>query len=208
MEDADVRLVGLNFFSGDMAGGDRGLASWPASSWEFRDNTEVTVGIGERVGFSALNALYGNRVEQQAELGAENLALAASRVGGTVVVEPVNGADRYPLKSAADVLAVIDRVQQASGVDDLGRPLHLAVNGEDVDAVIAEHAARVAHVQMPTPGPRRARTGDLPLDRQLASLEAAGYGSCVGLEYKPAAMSTASFNWVPCERRTAASSTR
>src|SRR4249920_726383 len=41
--DAGVHLVGLNFFAGDMAGGDRGLVSWPARSAEFRDNIEVTV---------------------------------------------------------------------------------------------------------------------------------------------------------------------
>ncbi|HEX7147761.1 MAG TPA: hydroxypyruvate isomerase, partial [Actinomycetota bacterium] len=28
--DAGVRLAGLNFFAGDMPGGDRGLVSWPA----------------------------------------------------------------------------------------------------------------------------------------------------------------------------------
>jgi hydroxypyruvate isomerase len=34
--DAGVQLVGLNFFAGDMPGGDRGLVSWPARSTEFR----------------------------------------------------------------------------------------------------------------------------------------------------------------------------
>ena len=82
IENAGVQLVGLNFFAGDMAGGDRGLVSWPARSAEFRDNIDVTVGIGERLGCKAFNALYGNRVDdaspkQQDELGAENLALAA-----------------------------------------------------------------------------------------------------------------------------------
>ena len=32
VRDAGVQLVGLNFFAGDMPGGDRGLASWPARS--------------------------------------------------------------------------------------------------------------------------------------------------------------------------------
>ena len=30
--DAGVQLIGLNFFAGDMPGGDRGLVSWPARS--------------------------------------------------------------------------------------------------------------------------------------------------------------------------------
>ena len=102
VENSGVQLVGLNFFAGDMAGGDRGLVSWPDRSAEFRDNIDVTIGIGERLSCTAFNALYGNRVDgvsprQQDELGAENLALAAkgaARIGGTVLVEPVRGADR------------------------------------------------------------------------------------------------------------------
>ena len=49
VRDAGVQLVGLNLFAGDMAGGDRGLVSWPARSAEFRDNIDVTVGIGDGV---------------------------------------------------------------------------------------------------------------------------------------------------------------
>src|SRR4029453_9135477 len=106
--DAGVSLVGLNFFAGDMPGGDRGLVSWPARSAEFRDNIDVTVGIGERLGCRAVNPLYGNPTDdpppdEQDALAAENLALAARaarRIGGTVLVEPVSGAPRYPLLTA------------------------------------------------------------------------------------------------------------
>jgi hydroxypyruvate isomerase len=219
IQDAGVQLVGLNFFAGDMPGGDRGLVSWPARSAEFRDNVDVTIGIGERLGCRAFNALYGNRVEavsadEQDEVGAENLAIAAraaARIGGTVLVEPVSGAEHYPLKTAADALAVIDRVQAASGVTNLGLLAdlyHLAVNGDDVDRVIADHVARIAHVQIAdAPGRNEPGTGTLPLDAQLAALEAGGYTGWVGLEYKPATTSTDSFGWVPRERRTAAAAT-
>jgi hydroxypyruvate isomerase len=107
IQDAGVQLIGLNFFAGDMPGGDRGLVSWPARSGEFTDNVDVTIGIGQRLGCTAFNALYGNRVddstpEAQDEVAAENLAVAAAaaaRIGGVVLVEPVSGAPRYPLLS-------------------------------------------------------------------------------------------------------------
>lgn len=221
VQDAGVQLVGLNFFAGDMPAGDRGLVSWPARSAEFRDNVDVTVGIGERLGCRAFNALYGNRVdgvapEAQDELGAESLAVAAraaARIGGTVLVEPVSGADRYPLLTAADALAAIDRAV-AAGADEASIGLladlyHLAVNGDDVDAVIAQHAARVAHVQIAdAPGRNEPGTGDLPLERQLVALETAGYAGWVGLEYKPATTSADSFEWLPRERRAATATTR
>ncbi|WP_328993239.1 TIM barrel protein [Kribbella sp. NBC_01245] len=209
IEDAGVQLIGLNFFAGDMPGGDRGLASWPKRSSEFRDNIEVTIGIGERLGCRAFNALYGNRNDfhsaaEQDDVAVENLTLAAraaARINGTVLVEPVSGADRYPLRSAADVLAVIDRVQ-APNVGLLADLYHLAFNGDDVDRVIAEHTGRIAHVQIADlPGRNEPGTGTLPLQAQLTALAAQGYTGWVSLEYKPSTSTVDSFGWLPRERR-------
>jgi hydroxypyruvate isomerase len=216
VEDAGVRLVGLNFAAGDLPGGDRGLVSWPGRSSEFRDNVEVTVGIGERLGCRAFNALYGNRVEgadpaAQDELAVENLAIAgraAARIGGTVLVEPVSGAPRYPLLTAADAVAVVDRVAAATGVANLGLLCdlyHLAVNGDDLDRAIATYGDRVAHVQIAdAPGRHEPGTGTLDLDRHLGQLAAAGYRGWVGLEYQPSGASADSLAWLPRERRGAA----
>ena len=214
--DAGVQLVGLNFFAGDMPGGDRGLVSWPARSGEFRDNVDVTIGIGERLGCRAFNALYGNRLEDadpaaQADLAVENLAIAgraAARIGSTVLVEPVSGAPRYPLRTAADAVGVLDRVARETGVDALGflcDLYHLAVNGDDLDQVIATYGDRVAHVQIAdAPGRHEPGTGALDLDRYLGALAAAGYDGWVGLEYTPSGTSVDSFAWLPRERRGAA----
>jgi len=214
--DAGVQLAGLNFFAGDMPGGDRGLVSWPARSDEFRDNVAVTVGIGERLGCRAFNALYGNRVEgadpaAQDDLAIENLAIAgraAARIGGTVLVEPVSGAPRYPLRTAADAVGVVDRVADRTGVHDLGflcDLYHLASNGDDLDQAIATYGDRVAHVQIAdAPGRHEPGTGTLDLDRHLGQLAAAGYRGWVGLEYQPSGSSADSFAWLPRERRGAA----
>jgi hydroxypyruvate isomerase len=216
VEDAGVALTGLNFAAGDMPAGDRGLVSWPARSAEFRDNVDVTVGIGERLGCRAFNALYGNRVddaspEEQDELAVENLATAGRavhRIGGTVLVESCSGAPRYPLLTAADAIAVIDRVAQETGVTDLGflcDLYHLAVNGEDLDRVIDRYGPRVAHVQIADhPGRHEPGTGGLDLDRHLERLAAAGYDGWIGLEYKPSGASADSFGWLPRDRRSAA----
>jgi hydroxypyruvate isomerase len=213
VDDAGVRLVGLNFFAGDMPGGDRGLVSWPARSAEFRDNVEVTIGIGERLGCRAFNALYGNRVDDadpavQDDLAVENLAVAgraAARIGGTVLVEPVSGAPRYPLRTAADAVGVIDRVAADTGVGNLGLLCdlyHLAVNGNDLDRVIVTYSDRVAHVQIAdAPGRHEPGTGTLDLDRYLGALAGGGYAGWVGLEYVPSRGSADSFAWLPRERR-------
>lgn len=212
--DAGVRLTGLNFTAGDMPAGERGLVSWPGRSAEFRDNVDVVAGIGERLGCRGFNALYGNRVDgvdpaAQDELAVENLALAAAavqRIGGTVLLEPVSGAERYPLLTAADAVAVLDRVAQSSGAGNLALLAdlyHLAVNGDDVDADIRSYADRIGHVQIAdAPGRGEPGSGTLPLDRWLADLDGLGYPGWVGLEYK--AVGSNPFAWLPIERRAAA----
>lgn len=210
IEDAGVRLTGLNFFAGDMPAGARGLVSWKSRAGEFTDNIEVVVGIGERLGCRAFNALYGLRNDecspQEAdELGVENLAAAGravQRIGGIVLLEPVSGAEKYPLKTAADALAIIERVQ-AGGVDNvrlLADFYHLAVNGDDVGRVVADHAGRFGHIQIAdAPGRGEPGTGDLPLTRWIADSRAGGYDGWIGLEYKTTAADP--FAWLPRDKR-------
>ena len=207
IQDAGVQLVGLNFFAGDLAGPDCGVLSIPARSAEFRDNVDVTVGIGADLGVSGFNALYGNRADdataaQQDELATENLALAAKAaagIGATVLIEPVSGPKPYPLRTAAQAVAVVDRVR-ATGAGNVGflcDLYHLASNGDDVDAAIERYSDKVAHVQIAdAPGRGEPGSGDLPLDRYLAALEARGYDGWVSLEYKPSTGDTAaSLKW-------------
>ncbi len=213
VRDNGVQLIGLNFFAGDMPGGDRGLVSWPERSSEFRDNVDVTVGIGERLGCKAFNALYGNRVDgvseqEQDDLGAENLALAATaakRIGGEVLLESVSGAERYPVKTAADAIAIIERVQKDSDVHNLGflcDLFHLAVNGDDLRSVIDTHIGRISHVQIAdAPGRGEPGSGELPLDDLLGRLQTVGYDGWVALEYKPTTNTTESLQWLPADRR-------
>jgi hydroxypyruvate isomerase len=213
VRDAGVRLVGLNFFAGNMPGGDRGLVSWPARAAEFRDNLDVTVAIGERLGCRSFNALYGNRVagstpQEQDDLAVQQLALAASaarRVGGVVLIEAVSGAPQYPLKTAADAVGVIDRVEREAGAGNL-RFLcdlyHLAVNGDDLDKAIQLYSDRIGHVQIAdAPGRHEPGTGSLDLDGLLGALAATGYDGYVGLEYVPSGASADSFGWLPVEQR-------
>ena len=212
---ADVQLVGLNFFAGDMPCGDRGLVSWPDRSSEFRDNIDVTVGIGERLGCRAFNALYGNRLpnispEAQDELAMQNLALAARaarRIDGVVLIEPVSGAPAYPLLSAADAIAVLDRVERAGGADNLRflcDVYHLAVNGDDPGKAIATHLDRISHVQIAdAPGRNEPGTGQLDIEGYLRQLDELGYAGWVGLEYQPSGATSDSFGWLPPERRSA-----
>jgi hydroxypyruvate isomerase len=212
MSDSGVSLTGLNFFAGDMAGGDRGLVSWKSRSAEFKANLAVVTAIGERLGCRAFNALYGLRNDECSaaeadELALENLAAATEAVaaiGGVVLLEPVSGSEAYPLKTAGDVLAVIGRLSER-GVSDialLADFYHLTVNGDDVDSVIRDHAKDFGHIQIAdAPGRGEPGSGTAPILQWLADAERAGYEGWVGLEYKTAAEDP--FAWLPREERSA-----
>jgi hydroxypyruvate isomerase len=207
IRDAGVQLSGLNFMAGDMPGGDRGILSDPALTTAFRDNVDVAVDIAERLGTRAFNALYGNRIEDvapelQDDTAAGNLgyaAKAAQRIGATVLIEPVSGAPRYPIRTAADAVRIVDRVREGSGHDNvrmLADLYHLYVNGDDVAAALAAHAGRVGHVQIAdAPGRGEPGTGEIPLGEHLRALLDHGYDGYIGLEYKPTRPDT--FDWVP-----------
>src|SRR5690348_6551658 len=213
IQDAGVQLTGLNFAAGDMPAGDRGILSNPELSQAFRDNVEIAVGIAETLGTRAFNALYGNRTDEhtpeaQDDAAAENLgfaARAADRIGATVLIEPVSGAPRYPILTAADAIRVIDRVHDEHGADNL-RLLadfyHLHVNGDDVSAVIADHSDRIGHVQIAdAPGRGEPGTGEIPIRTYLEQMAAQGYSGYVGLEYKATKPDT--FEWLPRAERVA-----
>jgi hydroxypyruvate isomerase len=196
VRDAGVELVALNGFAGDMRAGDRGLLSWPGRQQEFLDNLDVVLDLGAQLGCRRFNVLYGNRIDGagadgQDELAVQNLAhavRAAQGAGAVVLVEPLSGVPRYPLRTASDVLGVLDRLPAA--LAPAGRLLadlyHLRVNGADIPATLDRVHARIGHVQVAdVPGRHEPGTGTADLDGWVRQLRALGYDQWVGLEYAP-----------------------
>ncbi|MFE7773262.1 TIM barrel protein [Streptomyces sp. NPDC057445] len=217
--DAGTRLVGLNFYAGQLPGPDRGALSVPGEeSDRFRANIDFAADFAASVGCRALNALYGNRVEGvdaavQDELALENLAMAARaahRVGAILLIEALNKPESplYPLVSAPSAIEIVDKVNAATGLGNAKFLLdiyHLSMNGEDVSQVIGAYADRTGHVQIAdNPGRGAPGTGSLPLEELISELRKAGYGGWVGLEYKPGDRpSSEAFDWLPVEARAA-----
>lgn len=196
VRDAGVQLVALNGFAGNMRAGDRGIVSWPGRQQEFLDNLDVVTGLGARLGCRRFNLLYGNRIDgtvaaAQDELAVQNLAAAtrvAQRAGAVVLLEPLSGAPQYPLRTAGDVLGVLDRLpaEVAGAALLLADLYHLRVNGEDVPAVLDRVHSRIGHVQVAdVPGRHEPGTGTADLDGWVRQLRRLGYQGWVGLEYVP-----------------------
>lgn len=208
VRDAGVQVVGLNLWAGDLIGPDSGVVSLPGRRRDFCDNVAVVAAIAERLDIPVFNALYGNRVAgvdpaEQDAVATENLRYAATTLGAdrTVLVEMLSGPKPYPLRTAADVIDVLERVGKPN-VRMLFDLYHLATNGDDIGAAIDRYAGRIAHVQVAdAPGRHEPGTGQLPIAQHLAHLERAGYRGRVALEYLPTTNTTDSLAWLPREQR-------
>jgi hydroxypyruvate isomerase len=206
---ADVTLVGLNFYAGDLSAGDRGLVSWPGREDEFATSVGTALEIGRRTGCRAFNALYGRATHgepaQRAAVTDHNLRFAsreAARDGAVVLLEPVSGFDDYPLRTASDVAQVIDSYPDLDNLRLLLDLYHLATNGDDLDTAVATYADLVGHVQIAdAPGRGEPGSGELALDTHLDALQHQGYDGWVGLEYSPTTTTIQSFEWLPSIRR-------
>lgn len=204
---AGIPLSGLNLYGGDLAAGERGVVSHPGRRAEFEANLEVVAGVAARTGCRVFNALYGQRLPGVREADRDatalaNLSEAVARLDGTVLIEPLsrglNG--DYPLETARDAIAVVERVRDATGLGNIGLlfdTFHLANNGDDPLAVINEWAPFIAHVQLAdAPGRGEPGSGSLPFAAVLERLWGAGYRGVVACEYVPTGATLESLGWV------------
>jgi len=189
--DAGVELVSLNFHTGDMAAGERGLVSVPSAAKAFGENVGACAEIARRTGCRRLNAPYGTRVdgvdpEEQDAVAIENLRLAteaAANAGAAVLVEAINSVDvpAFPIDTSAKAIAVIDEVG-AANVGFLADLYHLAKMGEDLPSVLDRHRDKIWHVQVADPPGRGAPgTGTVEFEPLFGQLAEQGYKGWVGI---------------------------
>src|SRR5258707_1007416 len=85
---AGVSLSALNFFGGDIPGGERGIASRPDRQDELAANIEAVVGIAERTGCRLFNLLYRQLYDrwsagEQGQTAVSSVPAASDAVGAT-----------------------------------------------------------------------------------------------------------------------------
>lgn len=197
IEKAGVQLTAMNLFAGDMPAGERGVLSYPERTEEFRDSVAIAMEIGERLGTQLFNAPYSHRRDgldhaEQDRLANKNIsyaARAAANIGGTIMMEPVSKMPLYPVKTSVDAVQIIDRVQDTTGVTNLGFLLdqyHVGMSGEDVFEVIENYADRITHVQLADiPGRGQPGSGEADIRGVVELLVNKGYQGAFALEHIP-----------------------
>ncbi len=206
LDEAGLALSGLNFYAGDMAGGERGVACRPERAEELAANTRAVLRLAEATGCRHFNLLHGQLDPDQDPGAQRRTAVAAYRsaaealsgLGGTVLVEPLaqglNGA--YPLTTHHDVLALLDEVG-GPGLALLVDTFHLGMNGVDVADAVRTANGRIGHVQLAdVPDRGEPGSGSTPWPEVVTALKQAGYDGVVAAEYRPRAGTSAGLGWL------------
>ena len=179
IQDAGVQLTGLNFAAGDMPAGDRGLLSVrrghrssatastspsaSASGWARAPSTPSTATAWT----ASTRATRTTSPRRTSPAPPPRLASAPPCCSNRV-----SGATAYPLQHRRRRHRR-DRPGRKVGATTsrlLADLYHLTVNGDDVAAVIRDHAARIGHVQIAdAPGRDEPGTGEIPLRRATST---------------------------------------
>lgn len=202
---AEVSLIALNTYAGNMGAGERGVLSHQDRHQELQASMPALRQIAAATGVRRFNALYGRPLpgidpQQQANAAVAGLRIiteALADLDALVLLEAVSGIEDFGLRTFGDCLALQEAAAQA-GVGNVGLIAdfyHLAANGEDVGQIVSQHAANIDHVQVADlPGRGEPGSGDLPLGAWLDAITAKGYQQWVGLEFSPATSSLTSLN--------------
>jgi len=212
VKDAGLEVALFNFDAGDMAAGDRGLASDPERQHLFRDNVPVALDLARALGCERMNVLVGHEIpgmvrEEQLALARENVRFAAEkaeRANVTVMVEAVNTFENGPylLCTTEQAVEFVERVGREN-VRIQHDFYHMQRMEGNLVANLREHFDHIGHVQI-ADSPERGEpgTGEIHYPYLLGELEDLGYEGYVGLEYNPTTESTEeSFGWLPKELR-------
>lgn len=201
-----IEQVLFNLPVGDFAAGERGFASDPSRTGEFRRGVEAARVAARELGCTRINCLAGKAISglEGARARAtliDNFRFAAGELGKdgiALVVEPLNRIETpgFLIGTSSEALALID----ATGAPNLGLQydIYHAQRAEgNILATLRAHIARIRHVQIAdSPDRNEPGTGELAYDRILPELDELGYEGWVGLEYKPSRATSETFGWL------------
>ena len=206
LSDNALELVLFNMPAGDVAAGERGLASLPERRAEFAAGLDQTVAWAKRLGCKQVNCLVGapppgaDANAARAALVA-NLRLAAERLGAQdirLLVEPLNAFDvpRFAIHSSAQATALFDEV----GAKNLWLQYdvyHMQRGEGELSATITRLLPRIAHIQISdNPGRGEPGTGEIAFPFLFRHIDAIGYTGWIGCEYFPRGSTLDSLGWM------------
>lgn len=178
-------------------GGTAGCAALTGQEDQARRDIDGALETARNLGAAAVHVLAG-RGDGHRPAYLRALRHALDRGDAIILIEPIS-------RAAMPGYYLNDIAQAAGIVQEIGHPrlkllfdcYHIAMEGHDVTASFAQHAALIGHVQIASvPGRNEPGTGDsLDYARLLPQMRRAGYAGFFGCEYRPIGPVEAGLGW-------------
>jgi len=196
----------FNLPPGDLAAGDRGMASIPGREAQFRQGLSEALAYARTLGTPRLHVMAGllpagaDRGRHRAAYVANlrHAAEAAARDGLDILIEPLNPRDNpgYFLNTQADAHAVREEVGAANLKVQMDF-YHVQIVEGDVATRLRRYLPHVGHIQIAgVPDRHEPDTGELNYPYLFRLMDELGYAGWVGCEYRPAAGTVAGLGWL------------
>jgi hydroxypyruvate isomerase len=197
---AEHRLacVLINAPPGDLAAGERGIASLPGREAEFAASIETALRYANALGCPRIHVMSGvvpaeaheaGRAQQRSTL-IRNLraaCVAARERGVTVLIEALNPHDvpRYLFSTQAEAHAIRADVAEPNLKVQMDCYHTQRVEG-DIAAKLERWLADIGHIQIAgVPGRHEPDVGEIHYEWLFRRIDALGYDGWVGCEYRP-----------------------
>ena len=195
----------INSPAGDRTRGERGFASLPGRSGQFRDGVKQALDYAAALDCKLIHVMAGVppadvAFDTAAALYAVNLAWAAELASATgigLVIEPLNPRDApgYFLKTQEQGAAIV----AAIGRDRIGLQFdvyHCQTAQGDVTTRLEKLMPVIDHMQIAdVPGRHEPGTGEIGWEYVFGKIDGLGYRGWVGCEYAPAGDTVEGLAW-------------
>ncbi len=202
----DLKLVLINFPSGNWAKGERGLACLPDRKGEFREGIKRALNYAQELNCAQINCLSGiapkdipkshvwNTLTENLNFAAE--ALAKAKI--TLLLEPINHYEMpgfFINTSSAAIKAIA-----ACGHPNIKLQYdiyHMQRAEGELAASITRLLPVIGHIQLAdSPGRHQPGTGEINYPFVLQHIENLNYQGWIGCEYRPTGKTEDSLKWM------------
>ncbi len=199
----------LNAPPGEVAAGDRGLASLPGREHEFAASIAIGLRYAKELACRRLHVMAGvvpvdadaTERERRRRLYVRHLKLAcdeAAAQGVTITIEPLNPRDMpgYLLRTQAEAHAIREEV----GAPNLKVQFdlyHAQIVEGDLTEKLRRYLPHVGHIQIAgVPGRHEPNVGEINYEWIFRLLDELRYDGYVGCEYRPLAGTAEGLAWM------------
>ncbi|HJV80856.1 2-oxo-tetronate isomerase [Noviherbaspirillum sp.] len=196
----------FNMPPGDWAAGERGIASLPGRTAEFREGVATAIRYAKALGTLRLHAMAGllpkgGDAAQYRSIFIDNLRYAcaeAAQHGITVLIEPINTRDipGYFLNTQAEAHAIREEV----GAPNLKVQMdfyHVQIVEGDIAMKVRRYLPHIGHIQIAgVPERNEPDTGEVNYAYLFRLLDQLGYDGWLGCEYRPAKGTVEGLGWM------------